>query len=148
MGRSIAQGFGFVVRQSASGAALVHRVMRRARTTIFASACSASLDPQTGEAVGLEFCLVVPNGALPSVEDARANWSPHESTVVPVATIEIPPQDASSAERMEHAERMVFTPWHTLRAHRPLGSLSRARLAVYRESVEHRSLANREVPLG
>jgi len=101
-----------------------------------------TLDPAARRSVKLEFCLVVPKSVPPSVEDARALWKPSQSSIVPVATIEIEPQDFSEEERTRLAESIEFTPWHTLRAHRPLGSLSRARLAVYRESANHRRRAN------
>ncbi|HET6338847.1 MAG TPA: hypothetical protein VFG30_36765 [Polyangiales bacterium] len=103
-----------------------------------------TLDPKTGQAVRLEFCLVVPTSVPPSVEDARADWKPDQSTIVPVATIEIERQDFSTPQATKLAENVEFTPWHTLRTHRPLGSLGRARLAVYRESAEHRAQANLE----
>lgn len=93
-------------------------------------------------AVKLEFCLVVPKTTPRSIEDARVNWTRRDSSIVPVATIEIPPQDFSEPERMKCAESVEFSPWHTLRVHRPLGSLSRARLAVYRESAKQRRQAN------
>jgi hypothetical protein len=104
-----------------------------------------TLDPQRGHRVTFEFCFVVPRGTPPSVEDACAEWTRDRVTIIPAATIEVDPQDFSAPERMAHAESIEFTPWHTLREHRPLGSLSRARFAVYRESQEHRARANREV---
>ncbi len=102
-----------------------------------------SLDPLSGGAAcALEFCLVVPAGRVHAVEDARADWIDEGARVVPVATIEIAPQNPGSTERLQRAERMEFSPWNTLDVHRPLGSLSRARLAVYRESAGHRRRAN------
>jgi len=59
-----------------------------------------------------------------------------------VATLSIAAQDATSSERMAQAERMVMSPWHALEAHRPLGSLNRARLPTYRASSEARAQAN------
>jgi hypothetical protein len=102
-----------------------------------------TLDPESGRRVTFEFCFVVPKGTPPSVEDACARWEPSRSMIVPAALIEIEPQDFSSADRMAHAESIEFTPWHTLREHRPLGSLARARLAVYRESQAQRARANK-----
>jgi Catalase len=101
-----------------------------------------TLAPERGKRVTLEFCLVVPRGTVPSVEDACVDWTPELSLIVPAATIEIEPQNFSTPERMQHAEAIEFTPWHTLPEHRPLGSLSRARFAVYRESQAHRARAN------
>lgn len=101
-----------------------------------------SLDPATSRGLRLEFCLVVPaEGRLLSVEDACADWSKH-SEIIPVATIEIEAQDPSSPERLQLAEKVVFSVEHSLPDHVPLGSLSRARKAVYRESASHRAAAN------
>ncbi|HKU41704.1 MAG TPA: hypothetical protein VJR89_26285 [Polyangiales bacterium] len=87
----------------------------------------------------LEFCLVLPDehGPLP-LDDARADWS-ERAHVEPVATIEIDAQDPCTPERMRAAEEMVFSPWHAWPEHLPLGSLARARFAVYRESVAQRT---------
>ena len=35
-------------------------------------------------------------------------------------------------------ERLVFTPWHSLAAHQPIGSINRLRKAVYEASAQHR----------
>jgi hypothetical protein len=102
-----------------------------------------SLDPLAGRALRLEFCLVVPSaGRALSVEDACADWSKH-AEIVPVATIEIEPQDPCSRERLDRAEEAVFSLQHSLPEHEALGSLSRARKAVYRQSADCRIEANR-----
>jgi hypothetical protein len=46
---------------------------------------------------------------------------------------------------MRRAEQMVFTPWNTLEAHRPLGSLTRGRLSVYRASSDYRRAMNAQL---
>ena len=49
-----------------------------------------------------------------------------------VATIKLPRQNAYSAERQAYFDDvMTFRPAHSLAAHRPLGSVMRARLKVY-----------------
>lgn len=103
----------------------------------------ASLDAHSGTALQLEFCVVFPKDGAPlPVEDARVDWSAF-SRCIPVATIEIECQDPCSPARMREAETLAFSPWNSLAEHRPLGSLSRARLAVYRASAGERAALNR-----
>ena len=72
------------------------------------------------------------NPATMPIEDASVEWPEHESPYVAVATLTLPAQPAMSAERVRFVEeRVSFRPSHSLAAHRPLGSLMRARLAVY-----------------
>ncbi|MBM3784776.1 MAG: catalase family protein [Acidobacteria bacterium] len=66
------------------------------------------------------------------IEDACREWT---DPFVSVATIRIPPQDFETEERRAYCERLVFTPWHGLREHRPLGGINRLRLAVYKASA-------------
>jgi len=68
-------------------------------------------------------------GNLPTwaIEDASRTWP---APWTKVATIEIP-QQCGIADRDAEAERMTFSPWHALRVHQPLGSINRARLAIY-----------------
>ena len=69
--------------------------------------------------------------AMP-VEDASKVWSEAESPYVAVARIVLPPQDAYGAARQAFMDDvMSFRPAHSLEAHRPLGSLMRARLKTY-----------------
>lgn len=65
------------------------------------------------------------------IEDATVVWPEDESPYQPVARITIPAQDAYSAGKSEYVERLSFSPAHTLAAHRPLGSINRARLHAY-----------------
>lgn len=70
--------------------------------------------------------------AMP-VEDASRPWSETDSPYVTVATLTLPRQEALSPARVGFVEEVLsFRPAHTLAAHRPLGSLMRARLQVYR----------------
>lgn len=66
-----------------------------------------------------------------AVEDACLDWSALGSELVELARIAIPPQQSASAEAMSRAARIAFSPWHALAAHKPLGSLNRARRALY-----------------
>ena len=69
------------------------------------------------------------------IENASKLWNEH----VNVARITIvAPQDIDSAEREAECERLVFTPWHSLAAHQPIGGINRLRKAVYEASAQHR----------
>ena len=69
--------------------------------------------------------------AMP-VEDASKAWPAEESPYQPVARITLPPQDAYSPGRQAYFDDVLsFHPSHSLAAHRPLGSLMRARLKTY-----------------
>ncbi len=66
------------------------------------------------------------------IEDASVDWSTKESPYVTIATIRIPAQVAYSPARQRYFDDvMSFRPAHSLAAHRPLGSVMRARLKVY-----------------
>jgi len=52
-------------------------------------------------------------------------------------TIVAPQEDIDSAEHQAQCERLIFTPWHSLASHHPIGS-NRLRKAVYEASAEHR----------
>jgi len=65
------------------------------------------------------------------IEDATLEWSEARAPFVPVATITIPVQRFDSPQQMDLAERIAYTPWHTLPEHRPLGSVNRTRRTVY-----------------
>lgn len=77
------------------------------------------------------------------IEDASVEWPVEESPYVTVATIRLPRQDAySDARRQYFDEVMTFRPAHSLAAHRPLGSVMRARLQVYQALSEFRHRQN------
>ena len=66
------------------------------------------------------------------IEDASVEWPEDESPYRPVARLILPPQPAHDAERESSIdEDMSFCPAHSLTAHRPLGSIMRARMHAY-----------------
>jgi hypothetical protein len=73
--------------------------------------------------------------AMP-IEDATIEW---EGDFFHVATIRVPQQPLGDDAL---CERMVFTPWHSLEEHRPLGGINRARLTVYQSLSRMRNLMN------
>ena len=77
------------------------------------------------------------------IEDASVVWPEDESPYVPVARITAGPQvawDEGQHERID--DRMWFSPWHGIAAHRPLGAIMRVRKAVYEASSGFRAKAN------
>ena len=66
------------------------------------------------------------------VEDASKRWDEDVSPYRTVARLVLPPQDGYSAAKRKYADDVLsFRPAHSLAAHRPLGSLMRARLKTY-----------------
>lgn len=66
------------------------------------------------------------------IEDASVEWSEQDSPFRTVATLRLAPQEAHSVARAKYFDDvMTFRPAHSLAAHRPLGSVMRARLKVY-----------------
>jgi hypothetical protein len=75
------------------------------------------------------------------IENASQEWPESEAGPFhPVATLTIPLQETDTPERRVQCERLVFTPWHGLEDHRPLGGINRLRRAVYEASSMFRNL--------
>ncbi|ABY31474.1 catalase family protein [Methylorubrum extorquens] len=78
------------------------------------------------------------------VEDASKRWDEAQSPYRTVARLVLPPQDALSEARRNYADDVLsFRPAHSLTAHRPLGSLMRARLKTYQALSRFRHARNR-----
>ncbi len=77
------------------------------------------------------------------IENAAKIWPENESPYIAVARITAPPQDSWSAEAVQAIdEGLAFGPWNGIDAHRPLGSVMRARNAAYAQSAQFRSERN------
>lgn len=77
------------------------------------------------------------------VEDANKEWSEEQSQYRTVARLTFPRQEAYSDARRAYAdEDLAFCISHSLAAHRPLGSIMRARLRAYPEMSQYRREAN------
>jgi len=77
------------------------------------------------------------------IEDASVAWPEDQSPYVAVARLFVPQQNAWSAEGIKAIdEGMAFSPWHGLAAHRPLGSVMRARRPAYENSARFRAERN------
>ena len=74
------------------------------------------------------------------IEDATTQWDEEKYPFVKVASITIsaPQLGIDSVESKAECENLVFTPWHSLKAHQPLGSINRLRRKVYDASSDHR----------
>ncbi|MBZ4018580.1 catalase family protein [Streptomyces purpurogeneiscleroticus] len=77
---------------------------------------------------------------LMPVEDLTVEWPEQLSPYVTVAKLGFPQQDISGEENLKRMDALSFTPWRVTAAHRPLGSIMRARKEVYRRSslLRHR----------
>ena len=77
------------------------------------------------------------------VEDANKEWSEHDSPYIAVARLRLPRQEAYSEARIAYVnDALSFCISHSLEAHRPLGSIQRARLAAYPHMSRLRREAN------
>lgn len=72
------------------------------------------------------------------LEDATAIWDEAESPYRKVATLRIPRQTFDSPEQNTFGENLSFSPWHAVAAHRPLGSINRARRRIYEAMAARR----------
>lgn len=72
------------------------------------------------------------------IEDACVQWDEAQHPFVTLGIITIPPQDFETAERHALCESLIFTPWHGIAAHRPLGGINRLRRTVYEASAGFR----------
>ncbi len=80
--------------------------------------------------------------AMP-VEDSATEWPEDESPYVAVARVTATPQQSWSDELWAEIESgLAFNPWIGLAAHRPLGSIMRARKPAYAAAREYRGQAN------
>jgi hypothetical protein len=76
------------------------------------------------------------------IEDASAKWSEAESPYRTVARLTLPAQIAWTPERAALDDRLCYNPAHALEAHRPLGSIMRARTRAYRATQRYRLESN------
>jgi hypothetical protein len=74
------------------------------------------------------------------IEDACFEWDEATYPFVKVATITIAPQDIDTDQRRAQCENLIFTPWHGIAEHRPLGGINRLRRAVYESSAGFRHI--------
>jgi hypothetical protein len=77
------------------------------------------------------------------IEDSSIAWPEDDNPYVAVATIDIEPQSTWTYERSQILDDATsFSPWHGVEAHRPLGSIMRARKPAYVASSTLRGRLN------
>jgi len=77
------------------------------------------------------------------IEKADVKWPEKESPWRETARITVEPQEGYSDARQTLVdERIGFTPWHAMAAHRPLGGIMRSRLKAYEEAETYRIARN------
>lgn len=105
-----------------------------------------------GQDIELDFMLQVRGADEPNlgIENASTVWDEATFPFVPVATISIkaPQPILESPKGIELCERSVFSPWHALPEHQPVGSINRLRKEVYLASKDHRGAEDDDRKLG
>lgn len=86
------------------------------------------------------------------IEDSSVRWKPEDTPFLNVGRLRIPRcdlDDPATSAQSESADRLLFTPWHTVEDHRPLGNMMRSRKIVYQKSAAFRGHAPepRRLPL-
>jgi len=77
------------------------------------------------------------------IEDASVAWPEDASPYLAVARMTVVSQAAWNEERSKAIDdRMSFSPWHGILAHRPIGSIMRVRKAAYEMSAKFRAHHN------
>ena len=71
------------------------------------------------------------------IEDASIAWSEEDFPFAEVARIVIHPVK-DNEQLVDACKSLLFTPWHALAAHEPLGGINRLRKPVYSKSAESR----------
>lgn len=90
--------------------------------------------------VRVQFCT---DAESMPIEDASVVWSEEKSPYLDVARIVVPPQPAWNEQRRVAIEDgLAFNPWHAVAAHRPLGSVMRARRLAYKVMAKFRAHHN------
>jgi hypothetical protein len=85
----------------------------------------------TAHEASFDFCVQLRQGDMP-IENAGQEWSEAVSPFVKVATLRLGKQQfLGHAERDTLAEVLSFSPGHAWPEHAPLGSINRARVAIY-----------------
>jgi hypothetical protein len=86
----------------------------------------------SNETVCYDFSLILQKDPVKQpIENSLVEWPSEGSDRIRVGKLIIPPQDFTKPETEALCENMSFNPWHSLPEHRPLGSMNRARKAVY-----------------
>ena len=104
-------------------------------------ALKKSLDEKDGKPAIFDFQVQIRNSDSLPIENASSKWEESSAPFQNVATITIDKQDFNNPLRITECEHLVFTPWHGLAEHQPLGGINRLRLGVYNASAQYRAQA-------
>ncbi|PID67168.1 MAG: catalase [Fusobacteriales bacterium] len=76
------------------------------------------------------------------IEDAGVKW---ETPFIKIARIEIPIQNMNTKERFDFAENLFFSPANSLKEHKAIGGLNRARIEIYDNLSKYRHQKNNKL---
>lgn len=95
----------------------------------------------TGEGQEASFDFLIQfyvNDEKTPIENHIQEWQETDSPFIKVATVRIPSQKFDFEERKRLDEGMLFSPWHTLLEHEPVGSVNLSRKRLYSELAKYR----------
>ncbi|BCL37442.1 catalase family protein [Nostoc sp. MS1] len=72
------------------------------------------------------------------IENLVQEWQESDSPFIKVATVRIPSQTFDFEERKRLDEGLLFSPWHTIPEHEPVGSVNLSRKKLYSELAKVR----------
>jgi len=89
------------------------------------------------ETITFDFAVQLQEAGMP-INDSAPRWDEAASPFRKVATLTIPAQPFRTDERDRLAEALSFSPGHARVEHRPLGSINRARMRIYKANSAFR----------
>jgi hypothetical protein len=91
------------------------------------------------EEATFDFCVQFQKGNGMPIDNSSVVWKESKSPYIKIASLRIPKQEFTQPERYELGEELSFSPGHTIPEHKPLGSVNRVRLGVYKglQAVRH-----------
>lgn len=78
------------------------------------------------------------------LDDASVEWDEKISPYIKVAEIRIDKQDFISLNRYDFAEKLSYSPAHSLMQHKPIGGLNKARCIIYKDMSIFRHKRNNQ----
>ena len=84
------------------------------------------------------------NDVYTPINDASIEWEEDKSPFIKLGEIRIPKQKFTTKERFELAEKMSFSPGHSIICHKPIGDMNEARVKIYEEMSKYRHNRNKE----
>ncbi len=103
-----------------------------------------NLDKQLSKGTGcLDFFIQLQKDPIKNpIENALVAWDQQDSPFIKIARIDLPSQTFTSEAQKDFCENISFNPWHSLKAHRPLGGINRARRVVMKDISDLRLKTN------